>query len=49
MRLGYFLLGLLVGILCAVARGRAMWPRLRDVLAMAIDAIPRIGVPSIVK
>ena len=44
MRLRFFLLGLVVGILCAPARGRETVGRLRDALATTIDAILRIGV-----
>jgi hypothetical protein len=44
MRLGFFLLGLLIGMLCAPARGSEIVRQLRDRLAMAIDAVLRIGV-----
>ena len=45
MRAGYFLLGLLVGLLLAPASGRQMWRRLRDQLAAAIDALLRLAAP----
>jgi hypothetical protein len=38
------LLGVLVGILCAPARGSDTVRRLRDRLATTIDALLRIGV-----
>jgi hypothetical protein len=45
MRARYFLLGLLVGLLCAPASGRQIWRRLRDRLAAAIDALLRLWAP----
>jgi hypothetical protein len=41
MRTGYFLLGLLAGLLLAPASGRQLWLRLRDQLASAIDTLLR--------
>ncbi len=46
MRLRFFLLGVLVGMLCASGRGRETVRRLRDRLAATIDALLRIGVPG---
>jgi hypothetical protein len=44
MRLGMFALGVAVGLALAPASGRATLRRLRDRLAMAIDAALRIGI-----
>ena len=46
MRLWCFLLGLLVGLAIAPARGRETWRLLRDRLAAAIDAALRVGLVS---
>jgi hypothetical protein len=46
MRVRYFLLGLLVGLLLAPASGRHMWRRLRDQIAGAIDALLRLVAPG---
>lgn len=45
MRLRFFVLGLLVGIACAPARGPDTVRLLRNQLARAIDATLRIGLP----
>ena len=45
MRVRYFVLGLLVGLLLAPASGRQLWRRLRDQLAAAIDALLRLAAP----
>jgi hypothetical protein len=45
MRVRYFLLGLLVGLLLALASGRHMWRRSRDQLAAAIDALLQLAAP----
>ena len=45
MRVRYFMLGLLVGLLLAPASGRQLWRRLRDQLAAAIDALLRLIAP----
>jgi gas vesicle protein len=45
MRVRYFVLGLLVGLLLAPASGRQLWRRLRDQLAAAIDALLRLIAP----
>jgi hypothetical protein len=42
MRVRYFVLGLLVGLLLAPASSRQIWWRLRDQLAAAIDALLRL-------
>jgi len=42
MRVRYFVLGLLVGLLLAPASGRHLWRQLRDRLAAAIDALLRL-------
>jgi hypothetical protein len=49
MRLGLFLAGLLLGLLLAPASGRETIRRLRDRLALTIDAVLRVGVPSAAK
>jgi hypothetical protein len=41
MRVRYFLIGMLVGLLLAPASGRQLWQRLRDQLATTIDALLR--------
>jgi len=46
MRAWLFLLGLLVGLAIAPARGGETWRLLRDRLAAAIDAALRIGTAS---
>ena len=46
MRVRYFLLGLLVGLLLAPASGRQLWLRLRDQLAGTIDALLRLAAPA---
>ncbi|HNP70677.1 MAG TPA: hypothetical protein PKK15_06205 [Kouleothrix sp.] len=43
MRLRWFAIGALLGLLLAPASGRDTWRRLRDGLARAIDAGLRIG------
>ena len=45
MRTRYFLLGVLVGLLLAPAGGRQLWRRLRDQLAITIDALLRRLAP----
>ena len=45
MRAGYFLLGLVLGLLLAPASGRQLRRRLRDRLAAAIDALLRLAAP----
>ena len=42
MRVRYFVLGLVVGLLLAPASGRHLWRQLRDQLATAIDALLRL-------
>jgi len=44
VRLRFFLLGVLVGLVIAPAGGRATWRLLRDRMAATIDAALRIGV-----
>jgi hypothetical protein len=46
MRRALFLAGLLLGLLLAPASGRETIRRLRDRLALTIDAVLRVGVPS---
>ena len=46
MRFWFFLLGLLVGLAIAPARGAETWRLLRDRLASAIDAALRLGISS---
>ena len=43
MRVRFFLLGILVGLLLAPAGSRERWRRLRDNLAAAIDAGLRVA------
>ena len=45
MRAGYFLLGLMIGLLLAPSSGRRLWRRLRDQLAFAIDALLQLAAP----
>ena len=45
MRVGYFLLGLVLGLLLAPASGRQLLRRLRDRLAATIDALLRLAAP----
>ena len=45
MRTRYFLLGVLLGLLLAPASGRQLWRRLRDQLAITIDALLRLFAP----
>lgn len=44
MRLRYFMLGVLVGLLCTPSRSRETVRHLRDALATTIDAVLRVGV-----
>ena len=46
MRLRFFLLGVVVGMLCAPAGSRETLRRLRDALATTLDALLRIGLPN---
>lgn len=46
MRFWFFLLGVLVGLAIAPARGRETWRLLRDRLATTIDAALRVGFGS---
>ena len=43
MRVRFFLLGILVGLLLAPAGSRELWRRLRDTLAAVIDAGLRLA------
>jgi len=45
MRARFFLLGLLIGLLLAPASGRQTWLRLRNQLAVGIDALLRLFAP----
>jgi hypothetical protein len=45
MRLVLFVLGVLVGLAIAPARGGATWRMLRDSLARLIDALLAVGLP----
>ncbi len=44
MRLRYFLLGLVVGLVLAPASGHETWRTLRNRLAAALDAALRVGM-----